>query len=300
MWQAAKNVTPWRVIEIEWWHNPYMDEDWFVESRARAEADGQLNAWKREYGRDMMAGLGSWIYEYARMVKPQPLTYKPGFGRRLYCAVDPGLLDETALVWIQYDPGTDEHLVLETYMRSSMESGYYASVMTGVPVSGIYQYDDEALEIMRWTRTITDPIIYVGDPYGENRGGSGGMTFYEGIAHKSKELTGVAIHVMVSWEPEDRGYSGRHEALREILPKLRFNDTERVRRLLASLQDYKYKAPREGRDTTAIVRQPLRIPGDHMITALEFYAVNRRVGRFAERVPRAKPVRSVYREKTIR
>ena len=300
MWQAAKIVSPRRVMEIEWWHNPYMDDAWYTESRERAEADGQLNAWKREYGRDMMAGMGSWIYEYARNVKPTKIDFKPGGGRRLYCAVDPGLLDETALVWVQYDPGIDRHLVLDTYTRSGMESGYYASIMTGVPVSGIYQYDDEALDIMRWTATIRDPIIYVGDPYGENRGGSGGMTFYEGIAQKSKELTGVAIHVMVSWEPEDRGYSGRHESVREILPKMEFNDTERVRRLLSALQEYKYKAPREGRDTTAIVKQPLRISGDHMITALEFYAVHRRVGQFADRVKRAKPVRSVYREQVIR
>jgi hypothetical protein len=33
-----------------------------------------------------------------------------------------------------------------------------------------------------------------------------------------------------------------------------------------------------------------------MITALEFYAVHRRVGRMSERVKRAKPVRNVYRQ----
>ena len=295
MWQLAKISTPNKVIEIEWWHNPYMDEKWYEESRERAKADGQLAAWEREYGRDMMAGMGSFIYEYSRAVVPKPLSYEPGFGRRLYCCVDPGLLDDTALVWIQYDPGTDTHKVLDAYMRSSMDSGYYASIMTGIPVSGIYDYDYDALDIMRWTSTIRDPIVYVGDPYGTNRGGAVGPTFYEGIAQKSKELTGVAIHVMVSWEPEDRGLEGRHEALRELLPKMEFNDTERVRRLLASMQDYKYKAPREGRDTTAAVRQPLRIPGDHMITAVEFYAVHRRIGQFAERVKRAKPLKQIFR-----
>jgi hypothetical protein len=298
MWQAAKRVSPRRVLEIEWWHNPYMDNQWYADSRKRAEDDGQLDAWNREYGRDMMAGLGSWIYEYSRNIDPVPVAYQPGFGRILYCAVDPGILDETALVWIQYDPGEDKHKVLETYMRAGMESGYYASVMTGIPVSGVYHYDEEALEIMAWTKTIRDPIVYIGDPYGMNRGGAGGPTFYEGIAIKSKELTGAMIHVMVSWEPEDRGFQegGRHEALREILPKMDFNDTVRVRRLLGSIQEYKYKAPRDGRDTTAVVKTPLRIPGDHMITALEFYAVHRRVGRMSERVKRAKPVRNVYRQ----
>jgi hypothetical protein len=293
MWTSAKAVDPHMVFELDWWRNPYMDNEWAAQSRARAEADGQSAAWDREYGRDMMAGMGTYIYEYARHVVPKNVFYHPGFGRRLYCCVDPGLYDETALVWVQYDPGTDTYEVLDAYMRGGVDSGYHASVMTGIPVSGVYDYDHDALDIMAWTRTIRDPVIYVGDPYGENRGGSGGPTFYEGIATKSKELVGVPIYVMVSWEPEDRGYAGRHEALRELLPKMSFNDTPRVRRCLSALQEYRYKAPKEGRETSTIVRQPIRTPGDHMITALEYLAVHRRISRAASQNKRAKPVRQV-------
>jgi hypothetical protein len=293
MWTSAKAADPNTVFELDWWRNPYMDNEWARMSRARAEADGQGHIWDREYGRDMMAGIGTYIYEYARSMNAQAVFHHPGMGRRLYCCVDPGLYDATALVWVEYDPGLDVYDILDAYMRSGVDSGYHASVMTGIPISGVYDYDGDALDIMRWTRTIRDPIIYVGDPYGHNKGGDGSQTFYEGIASKSKDLTGFPIHVMSSWEPEDRGLWGRHEALRELLPKMRFNDTPRVRRLLASLQEYRYKAPKDGQESTSTARYPIRIAGDHMITALEYLAVHRRISMTSARNPRAKPVRQV-------
>lgn len=292
MWSSAKANNPDVVFELDWWRNPFMDNAWAKASRARAEADGLGHIWDREYGRDRMAGLGTYIYEYARSIRASNVFHHPGMGKRLYCCIDPGLYDPTGIVWVQYDPGEDVYDVLDAYMRGSVESGYHASVMTGIPVSGSYEYDDDALDIMRWTRTIRDPVIYVGDPYGENRGGSGGPTFYEGIASKSKELTGNPIYVMTSWEPEDRGFAGRHEALRELLPKMRFNDTPRVRRVLAALQEYRYKPPKDG-ESTGVVRQPIRISGDHMITALEYLAVHRRIGNVSSMAKRAAPVRRV-------
>lgn len=278
MWRAAKASDPNAVMELDWWRNPYFDPEWYEQTRRRFEMDGQLHIFDREYGRDMLAGKGGTIYSYAETITPRPLIYVPGQGRMLYCCVDPGLRDESAYLWVQYDPGTNEYLILESYMRGGMESGYHASVMLGIPVSGRYDYDQDAIEVMRFTSQIKDPIIYVGDPYGGQRGGSDNKTYYEGLMDKSKELTDNHHQILVrsSWEPEDRGFDGRIEALREMLPMTSFNDTPRCRRALVACCEYRYKDVDDSREQVETTRKPLHTAGSHYVTALEYLAVHRR------------------------
>jgi hypothetical protein len=278
MWTAAKAMDPNMVMELDWWRNPYFDDEWYEQTKHRFSMDGQLHVFEREYGRDMLAGRGGTIYSYASGIVPRPLPYNPGQGRMLYCCIDPGIRDESAYLWVQYDPGTNEYLVLEAYMRGGQEAGYHASVMLGIPVSGRFDYDYDAIQVMQWTSTLRDPIIYVGDPYGTNKGGDGSKTFYEGMMDKSKELTDNHHQILVrsSWEPEDRGFDGRIEALRELLPLMSFNDTPRVRRALVACTEYRFKDIDDTREIQTVSKVPLHTAGSHYVTALEYLAVHRR------------------------
>lgn len=278
MWVKAKATNPNAVLELDWWRNPYFDEEWYEQTRNRFIADGQLHVFEREYLRDYLAGRGGSIYPYAQTMVGKNLIYTPGQGRMLYCCIDPGIRDESAYHWVQYDPGDSTYLVLESYMRSGFDSGYHASIMLGIPISGKYDYDSDAIEVMKWTSQIKDPIIYVGDPYGESRSGDGKQTYYEGLAEKSAELTDGTHRILVrtSWEPEDRGLDGRIEALRDLLPRTTFNDTPRVRRALAAVQEYRYKDIDDSKEVLTVSNKPIHTAGSHYVTALEYLAVHRR------------------------
>lgn len=278
MWTDAKAEDPHAVLELDWWRNPYFDQEWYEQTKTRFRKDGQLHVFEREYGRDWLSGRGGTIYPYTQTMVPKPLKYSPGQGKMLYCCIDPGIRDESAYHWVQYDPGDESYLVLESYMKGGVDSGYHACVMLGIPVSGLYDFDEDALEVMRWTSQIRDPIIYVGDPYGDNRGGEGKKTYYEGIADKSADLTDGTHRILVrsSWEPEDRGYAGRIEALRELLPRMTFNDTPRVRRALNALKEYRFKDIDDSREVTSMSNTPILTTGGHYVTALEYLAVHRR------------------------
>lgn len=296
LWTQSKNTDPKSVLELDWWRNPYFDEEWHTIARGRAEKAGKGHVFEREYGRNMMAGVGGYIYEYARSISPKVVDYIPGGGRQLYCCIDPGVRDESAYWWVQYDPGTGEYDVIECYMRANADIRYHASIMLGIPLSGSFDYDGDAMEVMAWTRTIRDPIIYVGDPYGENRGGDGSTTWYSSLQEKSAEISGgmQGIYVMTSWEKIDRGFrdGGRHDALREILPKANFNDNPRVRRGLSAIQEHRYKDMDDSRETTSVTKTPVHNAGSHLVTALEYLAVHRRVSIASTNMKRQKASRA--------
>ena len=302
MWREAKVHNPGAVLELNWWRNPYFDTDWYEQTRNRYAQDGQLHVFEREYGRDMLAGRGGHIYSYADSITPRPLIYTPGQGRMLYCCIDPGIRDESAYHWVQYDPGTGEYLVLESYMRGGQESAYHATVMLGIPVSGRYDYDQDAIEVMQFTSTLRDPIIYVGDPYGDQRGGAGNQTFYEGLMDKSRELTDNHHQILVrsSWEPEDRGFDGRIEALRELLPLMLFNDTPRVRRALNACREYRFKDVDDSRENVSLSNKPLHTSGSHYVTAFEYLAVHRRGSWRAKALQRQGAMRQQLNGRQIR
>jgi hypothetical protein len=69
---------------------------------------------------------------------------------------------------------------------------------------------------------------------------------------------------------------GRIEALRDLLPRTTFNDTPRVRRALAAVQEYRYKDIDDSKEVLTVSNKPIHTAGSHYVTALEYLAVHRR------------------------
>ena len=94
-WNAVKKIAPSHVQELDFFHNPYFDANWF---------DGELERWmghdpegfKREYLRDPWAGYGQAVYPIADSLDTTDEGHDPGVP--LLIGIDPGLADDTAIV----------------------------------------------------------------------------------------------------------------------------------------------------------------------------------------------------------
>jgi len=128
------------------------------------------------------------------------------------------------------------------------------------------------------------PVVYVGDPYGNHRGGDGKKSFYEGLRDDSEKLTGGAnviyvkaptsIEVPGITTKDTRNHLRRKVALNKILGKLDFNDTKGAASVLTALKESKYPARKEGRTYSSEILEPAHDKYSHRRTAMEFFAVN--------------------------
>src|SRR5690606_15834515 len=70
-----------------------------------------------------------------------------------------------------------------------------------------------------------------------------------------------------------RSHRGRREALREILPRLRFANTPGAAKVLEALEMHRYKE--SDRAVQSEERTPLHDWTSHLCSALEYFAVNK-------------------------
>ena len=195
------------------------------------------------------------------------------------------------------------------------DTGFIASVLTGVYVSGhggykYHQYPDIG-PLMEWTGNLQVPVVYVGDPYGNHRGGDGKKSFYEGLRDDSERLTGGAnviyvkaptsIEVPGITTKDTRNHLRRKVALNKIINKLDFNDTKGAASVLTALKESKYPARKEGRTYSSEILEPAHDKYSHRRTAMEFFAVNVEAGQGSGGMQRSvKPIRRSMSGRTIR
>lgn len=284
MWTEAKVRNPDSVLELDWHLNPYNDQAWYDRTRKRFEEKGRLDAFRREYLREATAGMGELIYPEADRIQVGVFPYLPR-GGQVMVWIDPGIRDATALHVLQFAAATGRYRLIDTYENAGQTSRFYASLLVNAPISGVegYAYGPREYGFMDLMAAITDPILYIGDPYGRNRGGDGKKSFYEGLSEDARELSGGAhrINVVTSYQPEDTSYAGRRDALATMLPMIDFNDTPDVRMTRQALIEHRKKSLTEGRDIVNPTDEPVHGWGSHRVSALEFGAVHQRGGRKA-------------------
>ena len=294
MWTLAAGAAPESVFETHWWDNLYFDEEWYRKTRARYERQGRLPSFRQEYEKDPTAWSGELVYPMAQTLTTGVFPYVPRAGQ-LYCWIDPGIRDATAIHWLQFHAATGRYRLVETYENAGKTARFYASLLSNSPISGPegFDYDDNDYMVMDFIATLTDPIIYVGDPYGRNRGGDGASTFYETLSKDAKELSDgrMPIHVVTSYAPDDRAYSTRRDALASMLPKIDFNDTPQVRITIQALKEQAYKVISAGRQVVNPSSEPVHGWGSHRVTAMEYGARHQNGGRNASKTSRAKTTR---------
>lgn len=293
MWTAAKANYPDTVMELNWYENPYNDSEWYDRTYKRYESQGRLDAFRREYLREAMAGMGEMIYPMADRIEVGQFPYEPRVGQ-VFVSIDPGLRDATALHVVQFHSATGRYRLIETYENAAQPARFYASLLVSTPLSGAegFDYREREYRFMDLMESITDPIIYIGDPYGRNRGGSGGQTFYETLKADAQELSNghKRISVVVSYDPDDTSYAGRRDALATLIPMMDFNDTPDVRITLQAIREHRYKTIAAGRDIIRPANEPVHGWGSHRVTSLEFMAVHQRGGRKSRKYASDRPM----------
>ncbi len=261
-------------LSLPWWLHPYHDEEWYENEKKRYEHDPQFFA--REYDMQYFAGAGDLIYPRITEAEVGSHPYTPGLGE-LYCAIDPGTKDPTAIVWIQRDIPANRWRVVRAYETPGASNPQHiASILTGTPVSGpdAPRYTDAELELMEWTATL-GMIHYVGDHYGTHAPIDGVTSIYSEIARHSRELTGGnhVVNFQSTTKGNAREFEPRRLALSGLIPRLDFDDHPSVSMALSRLKEARWGERNPNRQYSREMTTPPHDRTSHMRTAFEYWAV---------------------------
>jgi hypothetical protein len=276
---GMNNTSPYKptLFEMNWWDNPEHDEIWLEAEKRRYEY--RMADFYREIMRDARAGDETFVYPFAKSIVPSAEHEYREMGT-LYATIDPGFQDETAIAWIQDQGG--ELVVLDAYQSRGKDAAFYGTIIMGDP-SPEFQYTDEELRFMEWTKTLPQSYLktglhFFGDVSGHNVTGATYDSFYSvleanhGIRiNKDRMVDGS----LIGYRKEARTHKGRREALREMLPSFRFTTTHGARFALKCLQDNRF--PTESGKSMTEQKAAIHDGSSHMVTAFEYFAVHRKL-----------------------
>lgn len=295
-WHAVQKIRPDMVIELDWFHNAYFSQEWYEAERLRWEGH-DLGGFAREYNRDPWEDFGQAIYPIVDSLRVSNLIYEGGYP--LMVGIDPGLADDTAIVFAQWEgEGTNRSLrFLDSYERNLRPGEWYAHILTGIepePGDPCWGLDMNAKdrEIMRFMRQVPQNMIYAAcDPTGGQRDSSG-KSFVERIILESLRLrTREYERVAARGELRGDGYDvpapqaiipmykdlfrkfkhdDRRSSLRRILHHTCFAPTTGAERIRKCLRHYRFSEPG---DKSTTQPAPIHDQYSHIATACEYLAV---------------------------
>ncbi len=156
--------------------------------------------------------------------------------------------------------------MLDGYQASHQPISYYGHLLKGEAV-GKYDWDYEALRIMRWINdTQSYKGLFVGDRHGDNTDLTSGESPWQVLQRK------FGIHVQTN-PPEYTNHKDRRDALSELLDNLDFADTPGALAVLDAVQNNRFPEPKRGSQPTQEIRRPIHDWTSHFTTALEYMAV---------------------------
>jgi hypothetical protein len=262
-------------LPIDWWDHPLHDEAWLEQEKLRYRL--RPAGFYREVLRNPFTENETLVYPEAQAIVPRPeITYDHRAAQ--FTTMDPGKRDDFAVIFLQEDAATGFIHVLDSYSSSQKPADYYGSIMVGIPESGDWKYDDEALRIMAFTRNRMRATVY-GDVAGWNQEAATMDSVYD-------RLVKYGIYVIRDRLKDEqvaqskrvaRSFRGRREAMHDIFPRLRFADTPGARRVLAALKMHRFKPGDQMQMTED--QAPIHDWTSHLTSAMEYYAVNRRLER---------------------
>lgn len=268
-------------LRLDWWYSPYHTDEWYRNEKARFKTDPHFFA--REYEIDYYAGAGQIVYPRFAQMRPVDAPYDPYLGR-LWCAIDPGNADPTAIVWIQEDKVRNRYRVVNSFEgRGGEDPRFFASILTGVRVSGYNGFDYESYPgldaLMEWTASLNRPVIYCGDHFGTHKGGDGARTFYEALREESAQLTGRAHIISVqtitkmAGGGDARSFANRRIALNKVGPRMDFDQSYGGVAVLTALQESRFMDRKDNRGYQSELLEPQHDKFSHRRSAVEFWAV---------------------------
>jgi hypothetical protein len=266
-------------LRLEWHLHPFHTPEWMAGQEARARSNANYEDFAREYKIEYFAQRGSLVYPLYKQVNPGHYPYDPN-GGPIMCWIDPGISDPGAIVWAQQDYGRGGWNIIESFEgKGGEDAHFYASILTGVYVSGEYSYDyseyERLHEIMEFTGSCELPITYIGDPAGTARGARGDdkSTWYQELsigASKFSPTKRVFVNTITS--DNARSHLVRQDAVRFMMPMFRFHNGPGGARVLHCLKVSRFKKTQSGRSITEPTK-PEHGPESHIRTAVEYGAV---------------------------
>lgn len=263
------------VLSLDWWMHPDHNQQWLQEMKERFAATPEQ--FYAEVLRDPHSGTSTWVYPSANEKRPNPdIRYENG--NQIIVGIDPGFNDETAILWMQHNVKTGKYEILESYVNRRMPADFYGTILTGEAQPGDWSYTEEDYALMAWVRSLPKATYY-GDVYGDNTTGATLDSFYSrlrrfGIYVNVDRMPGTEL---TPYRMSARSFKGRREAMRELLPQIEIADTVGARRVLRALQEHKFRP--EDRPTMSAPKTPLHDWTSHLVSALEYIAVNLRMRR---------------------
>lgn len=229
LWTTEKKEgNPERVWELDWWHNPYQDRQWYEEEKQRWKTNPA--GFAREYERNAEEAMGTRImYPEARTLRYTKEHYDPT--RTLIVSIDPGHADDTAIVWGQ--PITTEGRQgirwLGSYKRNRVPVDFYAHLLTGIPPmhsDACYpmwkegQFSDRDRKLMAWFHErlgkmgdFQEFVRFCMDPAGKQE--HSGTSFFSLFYAKTLELRLRAWEANGSKGPKPKGIAPNYKFLQE-------------------------------------------------------------------------------------
>lgn len=281
-WTGQKAENPSLVWELDYWLNPYFTQEWLASEQKRWFHDPE--GFKREYLRDPYAGFGAWIYPTARELPLIDQPYDPS--KMLLVGIDPGHMDDTALVWGQpVDDPTGNRGIhwLGCYERNLMPVEWYAHLLTGVPPEpgdecwgmGISRREEELMAFFRSLPWGGDRVRFYMDPAGAQK--HSGISFWDLFVKKTHALRKriaaegqkpVAIAPFYkALQGQARLHDERRNATRRLLAFSSFADNADGRRIRESLSNYRFN---DMTDKATAEAKPIHNQYSHVTTAVEY------------------------------
>jgi len=285
------------LFEIDWWDNPLNDDAYFEDMRKR------MASRPADFAREILRNphMSSSLV-YGQFHDPK---YAPDPNRNAvlpmaptYVTIDPGKLDETAIVVIQEDPVTLEHTILDSYQNKGKDADFYGTLLSCCPDEEKFpdMYGEREHDFMDLLRQLPSPT-YCGDVYGDTSNGATLDTFYSvltkytvpGTADEYKTGTyltadqiAVGQSILVNRDRlgnKDRGmyrkqrstFKGRQQCVHELSQGLRFSARPGAVFAHRCVTNHRFKPPTSG--TITEPSAPIHDWTSHVMQAIEFWAV---------------------------
>lgn len=307
--QANPDLSGPSFLSLPYDVHPLRDAGWLEDERARFE--GTADDFDREYLIGWNAGAGDWVYPSASSIIPGNYEYNPIAGD-VYVSIDPGLRDPTAIQFYQYDPVDDVYVLFDALTLEVPSAEFLAPILMGWPLGHEvrtrvgYAYNTDIQDVMErmWgMRKTGRSVLFVGDPYGDNAGGSSKESFYtsmyltslelsrEYTEYEGEQIPPFPIQVLTKYDEGARYHRARKESLTKLIPKIRFNDVPRVRYVISALREHRYKPLNPNGTTQNEPSGPVHDWTSHHASAAEFLAVNAKA-REVMMMPQLKPTKA--------
>ena len=270
------------LFELDWWDNPLNDDVYLANERVRYAS--RPHDFEREIMRNPHAGVSTWVYGrlWEPKYEPDPLYNEIQAMAATYIAIDPGKLDDTAIVIIQENPATLETVIIDAYQNKGMDADFYGTLLSAKPDHVKYPgaYGPREEEFVELVRDIPSPT-YCGDVYGDHAHGATLDTVYSVLLRYQNPQGGQILVNRDRLGNKDRGmyarsrstFKGRQQSLNELIDGLRFATRPGARFAHKCLTHHRFKPVDDARGLMNEPSTPLHDWTSHVAQACEFYAV---------------------------